>query len=189
MNKYFSYDEVKVMLNNGSAKHIDGFKDYIIVSSGVVISLKNRRFGKYCCIGNKTLSNEYASVSLSQDGKLSKIAIHKLVAISFVPNPCGYKEINHIDENKSNNSVDNLEWVDHTTNMRHGSRTKRATESRKRAVAQVENGEIIAIYESAVDACSHGFVPSGITACARGKLNQYKGFDWIYLSNNFADHR
>lgn len=189
MNKYFSYEEVKTMLNNGSAKHIKGFKDYVISNDGYVISLKNRRFGRYCCIGNKTLSNEYASVNLSQDGKLSKITIHKLVAINFVPNPYGYKEVNHIDENKSNNSANNLEWVDHSTNMRYGSRTRRATESRKRAVAQIENGEIIAVYESAVDASNHGFVASGITACARGKLKQYKGFNWMYFGNDFVDHR
>ena len=61
----------------------------------------------------------YLYIVLCKNGVSKNFYIHKLVAITFIPNPDGKSEINHIDTFKLNNYVDNLEWVDHAQNMRH----------------------------------------------------------------------
>lgn len=54
------------------------------------------------------------------DGKRKYLRIHRLVAIAFIPNPNNLPQVNHIDGNKLNNNLDNLEWVDNRTNTQHG---------------------------------------------------------------------
>lgn len=51
--------------------------------------------------------------------------VHRLVALAFLPNPDKYTDVNHIDENKFNNDVSNLEWVSHLENVNHGTRNSR----------------------------------------------------------------
>lgn len=189
MKKVFSKDEIKDMLVSGDANYVEGYDDYVVTKTGYIVSLKTKILDKYMTLGRDNLINDYAIVALSKNGRSSKHKIHKIVAKAFVSNPNGYNEINHIDENKSNNNYTNLEWVDHVTNIRHESRTRRATESRKIPVAQILDGEIVAIHQSAVDAKKFGFDASGITACARGKLRQYKGYNWIYFSRDCIDYR
>jgi hypothetical protein len=64
-------------------------------------------------------SKGYYSESLYKDGKAVTKKVHRLVAEAFIPNPDSKPCVNHIDGNKLNNSVDNLEWVTHSENMRH----------------------------------------------------------------------
>jgi hypothetical protein len=61
----------------------------------------------------------YLQVGLNQNGKTIFRLVHRLVAQAFIPNPEELPEVNHKDFNKNNNSVDNLEWVNHKTNMTH----------------------------------------------------------------------
>ena len=65
-------------------------------------------------------TNGYLTACLWKNGKQRKILIHRLVAQSFLENPYDYKEINHIDEDKTNNQLDNLEWCSHKYNMNYG---------------------------------------------------------------------
>ena len=79
------------------------------------------------CINRKTghvkktfISNTgYERVSLWNKGKNKKYSIHRLVATKYIDNPNNYKQINHIDGNKLNNNVDNLEWCDLSQNIKH----------------------------------------------------------------------
>lgn len=64
----------------------------------------------------------YPVVNLSINGKIYTVKIHRLVAEAFIPNHVGYTTVNHIDENKQNNFVDNLEWCTTEYNNRYGSR-------------------------------------------------------------------
>ena len=61
----------------------------------------------------------YLQVGLNQNGKTLFRLVHRLVAQAFIPNPKELPEVNHKDFNKNNNSIDNLEWVNHKTNMTH----------------------------------------------------------------------
>ena len=69
----------------------------------------------------KTSINEkgYIKVSLNKKNKKHKTGVHRLVALTFIPNPNNYKEVNHIDENKQNNNVNNLEWCSRKQNIEH----------------------------------------------------------------------
>lgn len=60
----------------------------------------------------------YFRVGLYKSGKEIKFKVHRLVAENFIPNPNKYNEVNHIDGNKQNNCVDNLEWCTHSHNIK-----------------------------------------------------------------------
>lgn len=71
----------------------------------------------------------YVRVNLSSGGKVKAHKIHRLVAQAYIPNPDNLSDINHLDEDKSNNSVDNLEWCSHKDNCNHGTRNQRIKEN------------------------------------------------------------
>ena len=79
------------------------------------------------------LKNGYQFVRLSKEGKHTEISVHRLVLQTFKPNqnPELYTQINHIDENKENNKLDNLEWCTAEENNNHGTRKERATKTRR----------------------------------------------------------
>lgn len=75
---------------------------------------------------NINISNAgYAIVQLRYNGKSRNTTIHRLVAETFIPNPYNLKEVNHKDENKLNNAVDNLEWCTRKYNMNYGTLSER----------------------------------------------------------------
>ena len=65
-------------------------------------------------------TNGYLSACLWLNGQQKKKLIHRMVADVFIENTCDYSEINHKDEDKTNNAVDNLEWCSHKYNMNYG---------------------------------------------------------------------
>ena len=72
----------------------------------------------------------YYRVDLSKNGSQSKKFIHRLVAQVFIPNPDNKSQVNHIDENKTNNLVSNLEWMTAKENLNHGTRTDRMAKTK-----------------------------------------------------------
>lgn len=72
----------------------------------------------------------YCGVRLRKDGIQKMFSVHRLVAQAFIPNPKGLPQVNHIDENKKNNNVDNLEWCDHIYNNLYGTRLERIRKTR-----------------------------------------------------------
>lgn len=77
----------------------------------------------YSCKTNEQMSphlkNGYLAIRLFKDGQYSPKYIHRLVAETFIPNPNQFSEVNHIDLNKTNNTVSNLEWCDRSYNLQH----------------------------------------------------------------------
>ena len=94
---------------------IKGYDNYFILEDGKVYNSKTGRYLK-----PSVAPSGYCRVNLSKNGQIKTFYIHRLVAEYYIPNPNKYKEVNHIDENKSNNKIDNLEWVEHKTNINHG---------------------------------------------------------------------
>lgn len=70
-------------------------------------------------------SNGYKQVTLCDGDRHTIFRVHRLVAIAFLPNPSNYPEVNHKDEDKTNNSATNLEWCNHIYNSRYGNKPPR----------------------------------------------------------------
>ena len=77
-------------------------------------------------------------VQLYKNGVMKNEHIHRLVALTFIPNPNNLPQVNHKDEDKSNNCVDNLEWCEHKYNVNYGTAIERASKSRKENVVYDE---------------------------------------------------
>lgn len=73
----------------------------------------------------------YSQVSLYKDGKKQEFKIHRLVATAFIPNPQNKPFVNHLDENPSNNSADNLDWCTNKENLNYGTCPQRISEKLK----------------------------------------------------------
>lgn len=111
-------------------KDIEGYEGlYQVSNTGQVKSLNYNQTGEIKLLKQYTNKKGYKRTSLSKNGKVKNHWMHRLVAIAFIPNPNNYKEINHKDENPSNNNVKNLEWCTHEYNMNYGTRNERASKS------------------------------------------------------------
>lgn len=96
---------------------------------------------------------EYLSVALYRGKGAVQRKIHRLVAMAFVPNPKGYKEVNHIDENKRNNMASNLEWCSRSYNVNYGRRIeKQSAHLQKAVLAFTRRGIFVARFKSIKDA-------------------------------------
>lgn len=118
-------------------------------------------------------------------GRLSK-TVHKIVAMAFIPNPNGYEAINHKDECKDNNTVENLEWCTVRHNNRYGTARIRQSMHSGRAVAQVNNyGFVVAQYRNVNIAKSITGI-NNIDKCCRNIEYKSGGYFWRYI-DNFTD--
>lgn len=120
----------------------------------------------------------YVIVGLSKNGKSYTGKLHRMVATAFLDNPNNLKEVNHIDEDKTNNKVSNLEWCDRYYNIHYGSSMSKYS---KPVVQLTIDGELIRTYASMEDAHRHGYSPASIAAVCTGKYKQHKGFKWKFL--------
>ena len=95
-------------------KIVKGFENYLVSSLGNVKTINGKL--KKVVYDNK---NDYGYVELWKNNKGKKFRIHRLVAEKFIPNTLGKEQVNHIDGDKKNNCVSNLEWVTPKENIRH----------------------------------------------------------------------
>lgn len=107
------------------------WENYQVSNLGRVKSLNYRRTGKEKILSPNKSKSGYLQINLYKNDDRKSYLIHHLVAYAFIPNTENYKEINHKDENKNNNCVENLEWCDRKYNMNYGTRNKRVSESMK----------------------------------------------------------
>ena len=174
---------------------IEGFPDYQITSHGRVISLK---YGKMKELKQRKNNCGYLYLNLYENNKMHTKYVHQLVAQAFIPNPENKSEVNHIDENKTNNCVSNLEWMTHKENINHGTRNERVSKTngdgrfkgsnhnRARAVIGFKiNGCDIKYYKYTRESEKDGFTHSNISACCKGKLKSHKGYVWYYADEYF----
>ena len=102
-------------------KDIKGYEGlYAVTSCGKVWSYKSKRF-----LNIARSSNGYMNVALYKNGTRKQYSVHRLVAKTFMPNPNNLPEVNHKDENKSHNWINNLEWCDKKYNANYGTRNDR----------------------------------------------------------------
>ena len=132
----------------------------------------------------------YKIVELSKSGKSKKFKVHRLVAIAFIPNDNDYKEINHINEIKSDNRVTNLEWCTRWYNVHYGKnangtnygkRGRRKSNSYKALLQYTMDMELVNTWESLRQATETGlYTESGIRHSITGRQKHHKGYIWKY---------
>lgn len=137
----------------------------------------------------------YLSVFLYGKGdnarKYKQFSIHRLVAEAFIENPNGYAEVNHLDEDKTNNRADNLEWCDRKYNTNYGTTQKRRADKirngpRSKPIDQLDlRGNYIATYPSMAEIKrTLGYEQSAICFAAQGKFSQAYGYKWRYAAKS-----
>lgn len=128
--------------------------------------------------------SEYKRVVLYKDGKCKTISIHRLVAKTFLDNPNNLPQINHKDENKYNNCVDNLEYCTHKENMNHGTKQERESNVKtKYKVFQYDlHGNFIKEWKNLREIEQNtNYKKSNIGYCCRNKNKTAYGFKWKYI--------
>ena len=161
-------------------KPIPDFEDrYLISNMGRVMSVGTYNTCKRGVLTPMTDPSGYYHVVLYKEGTRKDISIHRLVAIAFVPNPCGYRYVNHIDENKTNNLPSNLEWCTNAYNIAY---------SRGRKIHQFsKDGKYIASYNCIQDASRKHNIPStNISKCCKCERATAGGYVWVYA--DVAEH-
>lgn len=165
-------------------KPIPGYENYYLVSdNGFVLSLR-----KGIVLKPKLDRYGYPVVALCVHQKMKHIPVHRLVALAFIPNPCNKPHVNHKNENKRDNRVENLEWVTPAENNNYGTRNARV------ALSKCTN-PVIAFYPDGtserfpgVKSASRktGIAHSMITRCCKGLTANTHGIIWRYDNGKCA---
>lgn len=138
------------------------------------------------CLTDRILSpgsqtTGYLFVFLSKNGKRKAFRVHRLVMENFSPiENMEELQVNHLDEDRTNNSLNNLQWCTCQENINYGNRAKKYAKTRGHKVRCVETGKI---YNSMREAerdtgCPH----THISECVRGLATQCKGLHWEYVN-------
>ena len=134
----------------------------------------------------------YLTVRLSNGNyKTKNFVVHRLVALTFMPNPDNLPFINHKDENSLNNNVNNLEWCTQQYNCNYGTHNQRMAETlrktayQKRKVVQLSlTGEYLNTFDCIKNAAKAlGISHSSVSLCCRGRQPYLCGYKWMYLED------
>lgn len=162
---------------------IKGYDNYFISNFGRVMStdkvVMRRKKGKLLRKGtyiNYSISADgYLRVNLSSGGCKKCFGVHRLVAKAFIPNPDNLPVINHRNEDKTDNRVENLEWCGYAYNANYGTRNLRLS---KWLYEQFSlKGEFLRTF-SPRELRNSGFDGGNCRAVALGRRKSYKGFLW-----------
>lgn len=176
------YEGLYEVSNYGRVRSLDRTLTINVPNKGVLTYLRKGAYKK-----QNYHRDGYPMVTLSDNKKRKTFLVHRLVACAFVPNPNQLNEVNHIDENKSNNHSSNLEWVTRMQNIHHGTgidRMKKNTIHRWQPVVQMTmDGSFVKRWDSIIHASkalhiSHCCI---VNAC-RGKYKYSHGFRWRYAN-------
>ena len=174
-------------------KDIQGYEGkYQVSNLGNVKSVNYHRTKKERILTPHKISG-YLIVKLYKNGIQKNFLIHRLVSQAFIENPENLPEVNHIDENKLNNRVDNLEFCDRKYNNNYGSHNERGLETKKLRKCKnaeipvlqfTKDGKFVNEYKSISEAarCT-GINQGNIVSCLKGRLLTAGGFVWKYKNN------
>ena len=154
---------------------IEGFENYEVSNLGKVRNIKSGRVLK-----PSLNQSGYLGLCLYENNKRKYLLLHRIIATAFIDNPEGKPQVNHIDENKLNNDLSNLEWCTARENAIHGTRTKRSAEKRSIEVIQLDlDDNVLNVFKSMHQAERETGVSSGdISRCCDGKRKSSGGYKW-----------
>ena len=177
------------MISTEIWKDIEGYEGlYQVSNKGRIRALNFKRTGE-CRVLKKYIRHGYHVVHLYKNGCYKTFRVHRLIAKSFIPNLENKPHINHIDGNRGNNSLDNLEWCTPRENSLHAIRTGLAKPPKPRygkdnhkskSVIQCDmNGSFIRRWDCIRDA-EKEYKAHHISAVCKGQRKSCKGFVWKY---------
>lgn len=169
-------------------KPIEGYNGrYEISSFGRIKSYAQDKINGKIKNGNKTFKGYLTIVLYNSNGEKETVPIHRLVAQAFIPNPNNYPQVNHIDENKENNHVENLEWCDNSYNVNYGTRNQRAAKSNECCpttsckIYSIDINGKIEYYDSIGEAERQtGLSHSNIVRTLKGRTHTCGKKQWFY---------
>ena len=174
---------------------------YRVSNLGKILSLNYRNTGKAKLRTPVEDKDGYFTVNLRKNGEYKRCYVHRLVAEAFLENPENLPQVNHKDEDKTNNFVflnedgsinkekSNLEWKSPKDNCNHGTRNERISKAMingklsKRVLQLSLSGELIREWESTRECERNGFKQSAVSACCNGKLKSHKGFRFMFADD------
>ena len=170
-------------------KDIKNYENYYQVSNlGRVKSLdrvikdtKSKRLYKGKILKLTLCNWGYLTVSLKKNSKSKKFLVHRLVAETFIPNPNKLEVVNHKDENKLNNFVDNLEWSTIKDNMLYSKK-----DNKRNIIQYDKDGNFIKVWSSITEASQDLKVSDSLLSqCLSGKISSAANYVWRYYTDNY----
>ena len=169
---------------------------YKVSNLGRILSLNYRNTGKAELMKPFDNGKGYLQVGFWKNGEYKRCYVHRLIAFTFLENPENKPEVNHKDEDKTNNFVflnedgsadkekSNLEWVWHIDNINHGTHNERMAKTLSKKVLQLSlSGDLFREWESTNECGRNGFNQGHVAACCRGERKTHKGFRFMYADD------
>ena len=157
-------------------KNIKGYEGlYQVSDCGRVKSLISNKILKQ--VVNK--STGYSQITLHKNGEVKTFSVHRLVALAFIPNPDNLPQINHKNEIKTDNVVENLEFCDATYNCNYGTKNDNI---RKKTKQYTLDGKCVRSWKSLTEIQQTlGFKKSNLSNCCNGVIPHAYGYVWKYV--------
>lgn len=168
-------------------KSIEGYEGlYEISTMGRVKSMerKVKNGNGYRIVRERILkphkhNNGYLQLLIHKEGTIKKYYIHRLVAEAFISNPLNFPEVNHLNEDKTDNRLENLEFCDKKHNCNYGTRIERISKANSKPVKCIETG---LTFSSATEVKrKFGFTSQSISACCNGKRKTCGKYHWKFV--------
>ena len=190
-----------ISLENETWKEIPSWEGYYAASNlGRIISLGRHVNGHYSLIWRKPKimtqtrirRTGYLCVTLSKNNDRGhQFLVHRLVAVTFIPNPHNYTCVDHIDTDRTNNYVTNLRWCTYQGNMRNQETVKRLRltpkphkrDGRSHQVVSLKNNVCCKTYNSISSVKEDNHDPKSVWLACNGCRIQHHGYKWMYLSD------
>lgn len=157
---------------------IPGFDNYAISNKGRLKNVKNGKMLKL-----QISPHGYHNCVVSQNGIKKNLRIHRLVAILFIKNEENKPYVNHIDGNKLNNEISNLEWCTAKENDTHARKNKLKTGNKPVKATSIEDGSEFVFYSTGEASAILGINNGSVNRALNGKYKQTNGYKFEYLKN------
>lgn len=158
-------------------KTIEEYPNYEVSNMGNV-----RRKGRKILRPLFTKNTGYYMVCLYNEFGNKRVLIHRLVAQAFIPNPNNYPVVNHINEDKTDNRVENLEWCTQSYNINYGTSINKIRKSKQKGCLQMDmEGNIIKEWEC-IRVAQRTLKINNISKCCMGKMRTTGGYKWKYAA-------
>ncbi len=178
------------MIASENFKVIPGYENYLISKEGEIYSQKSRKFLRQNIERFEKL-NKYITVGVTEKGKEKKFRVHRLVALTYIPNPENKATVNHKDGNIYNNFVNNLEWATQQEQVAHCVNTGlKKNNQGSSAVVKISKNGLITHYDSVTDASEKENINQpNISRWLTGERNPKDGSKWEYKKDHEMEEK